>query len=106
MALPLRAAILAAPAPTPHATLVGPDADSKLQLRSLFEAVAMGPVAAPAGRNVPVRVATAKPQPGAPALPVDGPSRVTTRFAREVPDGALLGDRFTGPAAVKLRTSQ
>ncbi|WP_342166350.1 DUF882 domain-containing protein [Methylobacterium sp. SD21] len=106
MALPLRAAIPAAPAPTPHATLVGPDADSKLQLRSLFEAVAMGPVAAPAGRNVPVRVATAKPQSVAPALPVDGPSRVTTRFAREVPDGALLGDRFTGPAAVKLRTSQ
>ena len=33
-------------------------------------------------------------------------ARVTTRFAREVPDGALIGDRFTGPAAVKLRTSQ
>lgn len=106
MAMPLRAAIPAVSAPAPHATLVGPDADSKAQLRSLFEAVAMGPVAAPAPRTVPVRVAAAKPQPVAPALPVAEPSRVTTRFAKDVPEGTLLGDRFTGPAAVKLRTSQ
>ena len=66
----------------------------------------MGPVAAPAKRDVPVRVAAAKPQASAPAVPVAETSRVTTRFAREVPEGALLSDRFTGPAAVKLRTSQ
>lgn len=106
MAVPLRAAIPATPASMPHATLVGPDADAKAQLRSLFEAVAMGPVAAPAKRDVPVRLAAAKPQAVAPALTVAEPSRVTTRFAREMPEGTLLGDRFTGPSAVTLRTSQ
>lgn len=92
--------------PVAKATLVGPDADAKAQLRSLFEAVAMGPVAAPAGRNVPVHVASARPMPSAPAGAVAAPpARVTTRFARDVPDASLLGSRFSGPAAVLLRSS-
>lgn len=97
-----------APAPVTHATLVGPDADAKAQLRSLFEAVAMGPVAAPAGHDVPVHLANARTLASAPDESVAAsPGAVTTHFTREVPEGALLGDRFTGgPAAVLLRSSE
>ncbi len=101
------APIPAAPAPAARATLVGPDADAKAQLRSLFEAVAMGPVAAPAGRNVPVHVASARAMPTGPTGAIAAsPARVTTRFARDVPDESRLGARFTGPAAVLLRSSE
>ncbi|MCJ2012948.1 DUF882 domain-containing protein [Methylobacterium sp. J-076] len=91
-------------APAPRATLVGPNADSKAQLRALFEAVAIG---SGTGRNVPVHMATARTMPGAPAGAVSAtPGAVTTRFARDVPDDARLGARFTGPAAVRLRQGQ
>lgn len=93
-------------APTAHATLVGPDADAKAQLRSLFEAVAMGPVAAPASRNAPVHVASTRTMPSPPAGTVAAsPAKVTTRFSRDVPPASLLGSRFSGPAAVLLRSS-
>ncbi len=110
MALPLRSSTAAAPAPqaasAPHAKLVRPDADAKAQLRSLFEAVSMGSVAKPAGRDVPVRVATTKPRAAAPDVPVAATSGVTTRFARDVPEGALAGDRFTAPGSAPLRRAQ
>jgi uncharacterized protein YcbK (DUF882 family) len=105
----------AAPAPVPvppkppalRASLVKPDADAKLQLRSLFDAVAMGSVAAPASRNTPVHLATARAVATAPDKAIaTGPEPVTTRFLRAVPDAAQLGDRFTGSAASLLRSSQ
>jgi uncharacterized protein YcbK (DUF882 family) len=108
-ALPLRAATespppVAAPVPVPHATLVGPDADAKEQLRVLFEAVAMGPVAAPAARDVPIHLATPRTLAMAPvetlAADPDGP---TMRFNHDL-DGP--GDRFTGSSAGQLRSSQ
>ena len=91
----------------PHASLVKADADAKQQLQSLFEAVAMGSVAAPASRNAPVRLATTRTVAAAPDREVaTGPGPVTTRFSRTVPDAALLGDRFTGSTAGLLRSSQ
>ena len=110
MALPLRPSTPAVPAPQAapisHAKLVGPDADARAQLRSLFEAVSMGSVAKPAGRDVPVRVATTKPRAAAPDVPVAATSGVTTRFVRDVPEGALAGDRFTAPGSAPLRRGQ
>jgi uncharacterized protein YcbK (DUF882 family) len=107
-ALPLRSAAPAvAPAPPPaaRATLVRPDADSKAQLQALFEAVEMGAVARPAAGNAPVRMTTTRALATAPDGPVTAPGSVTTRFARDIPDGAPSGARFTGSAS-RLRSSQ
>lgn len=76
-----------------------PDADPKVQLRALFEAVSTGPVAAPASRNAPVRVATTRVRDAAPeAVVAAAPDRVSTRFSTRSPGDDLTAARFTGSA--------
>jgi hypothetical protein len=107
-AIPLRSAtpaVTPAPPLAARATLVRPDADSKAQLQALFEAVEMGAVARPAAGNAPVRMTTTRALATAPDGPVTAPGSVTTRFARDIPDGAPSGARFTGSAS-RLRSSQ
>jgi hypothetical protein len=110
-AMPLRGAGPPAPPmppapPAPRATLVRPDADSKAQLKALFEAVEMGPVKRAASGDIPVRMATTRALATVPEDSVAAaPGSVTTRFARDVPDGAPSGARFTGSAA-RMRLSQ
>ncbi|WP_267355005.1 MULTISPECIES: DUF882 domain-containing protein [unclassified Methylobacterium] len=93
---------LAKPAPVEPVrarTLVAPDADSKLQLRALFDTVAAGPVAAPASRGAPVRIATTRVRDAAPdAILAAAPERTTTRFSARSPGDELAAARFTGSA--------
>ncbi|SDN19747.1 Uncharacterized conserved protein YcbK, DUF882 family [Methylobacterium phyllostachyos] len=79
--------------------LIAPDADSKVQLRALFEAVSAGPVAAPAGRSVPVRIAATRLRDAAPdAVVAAAPERTTTRFSTRSPGDDLTAARFTRSA--------
>ena len=92
------------PNPTAEAArprpLIAPDADAKAQLRALFDAVASGPVAAPASRNAPVRVAAARVRDAAPDVVVTAaPERVATKFSARSPGDDLTAARFTGSAA-------
>ena len=78
---------------------IAPDGDPRAQLRTLFEAVAIGPVAASAGRRVPVRIAAARVLDAAPAeLTLSAPGSVATRFVRRSPGEDLTASRFTGSA--------
>ena len=82
-----------------RSTLVAPDADARAQLRALFDTVSAGPVAIPASRGAPVRLADARVRPDAPEAdlgPAPGP--VATRFGRRSPGDALSASRFTGSA--------
>ncbi|MCJ2073657.1 DUF882 domain-containing protein [Methylobacterium sp. J-030] len=96
----IRALARTAPAEPAHArTLVAPDADAKLQLRALFEAVSAGPVAAPASRGAPVRIAATRVRDTAPdAVVAAAPERTTTRFSARSPGDDLTAARFTGSA--------
>jgi hypothetical protein len=90
----------ATPEPARARTLVAPDADAKVQLRALFEAVSAGTVAAPASRSAPVRVATTRVRDAAPdAVVAAAPDRVSTRFSPRSPGDDLTAARFTGSAA-------
>ncbi|MEE7447761.1 peptidase domain containing protein [Methylobacterium radiotolerans] len=92
----------AAPSPIRARSLVAPDADAKAQLQALFDSASAGPVAAPASRTVPVRVATTRLRGAAPDAVVGAaPDRVTTRFTARSP-GDDLTTRFTGSAARAL----
>jgi len=95
-----RALIRDVPAePAPRRPLVAADADAKAQLRSLFEAASAGPVAAPAGRGVPVRVAATRIREAAPdAVVAAKPGPVATRFSAKSPGDELTAARFTGSA--------
>ncbi|MCJ2089242.1 DUF882 domain-containing protein [Methylobacterium sp. E-005] len=85
--------------PTRTRTLVAPDADAKVQLRALFDAVASGPVATPASRGAPVRIAATRVRDTAPAAVVTAaPERTTTRFSTRSPGDDLEAARFTGSA--------
>lgn len=87
-------------APTRARTLVAPDADAKVQLRALFDAVSAGSVASPASRNAPVRVAATRVRDAAPDAVVGAaPDRVATRFSARSPGDDLTAARFTGSAA-------
>ncbi len=89
--------------PVSHAVLVAPDADAKEQLQALFDAVAMGAVAAPAGREVPVHVATARPlQTVPPETIAAGPETVTTQFVRDASRPEAPRNRFTGSSTALL----
>ena len=104
----IRALARPAPAePVRTRTLVAPDADAKLQLRALFETVSAGPVAAPASRGAPVRIATTRVRDTAPdAVLATAPERTTTRFSARSPGDELAAVRFTGSvtrAAAGLR---
>ncbi|WP_342106632.1 DUF882 domain-containing protein [Methylobacterium sp. SI9] len=86
--------------PTRARTLVPPDADAKVQLRALFEAVSAGPVTAPASRTAPVRIANTRVRDAAPdAVVAATPERTTTRFSPRSPGDDLTAARFTGSAA-------
>ncbi len=90
----------ATPEPARARTLVAPDADAKVQLRALFEAVSAGTVAAPASRSALVRVATTRVRDAAPdAVVAAAPDRVSTRFSPRSPGDDLTAARFTGSAA-------
>ncbi len=103
-AVSIAPAPMPAAAPVARASLVKADADAKQQLQALFEAASTG---AGTGRNAPVHVATARAIANAPDKAVSAtPGPVTTRFTRNVPESALLGDRFSGSAASILRSSQ
>ena len=79
--------------------VLGADADSKTQLRALFEAASAGPVTAPASRNAPVRVATTRVRDAAPDTVVAAaPDRMSTRFSARSPGDDLTAARFTGSA--------
>jgi len=86
--------------PARRVALVPADAEPKAQLRALFEAVAADGAAAPAARNAPVRIATAKAQADAAPddLVVPGPDAVATRFRAASPGDDLATQRFTGSA--------
>ncbi|GJE05697.1 hypothetical protein AOPFMNJM_1003 [Methylobacterium jeotgali] len=86
------------PASRRRAPLVAADADSRTQLRALFEAASAE--ARPAGPATPVRVAVARPRfDAAPGALVTGAGpRVTTRFAAGSPGDELATSRFTGSA--------
>jgi uncharacterized protein YcbK (DUF882 family) len=93
----------AAPEPVRARTLVAPNADSKAQLRALFEAVSAGPVAAPASRSAPIRLTAARVREAAPdAVVAAAPERVATRFSTRSPGDDLTAARFTGSAARAL----
>jgi hypothetical protein len=93
----------AAPEPVRARTLVAPNADSKAQLRALFEAVSAGPVAAPASRSAPIRLTAARVREAAPdAVVAAAPERVATRFSTRSPGDDLNAARFTGSAARAL----
>ncbi len=88
------------PAPARARALVAPDADAKIQLRALFDAVSAGAVASPASRNAPVRVAATRVRDTAPdAVVAAAPDRVATRFSARSPGDDLTAARFTGSAA-------
>ena len=90
--------------PTPRRPLVAADADAKAQLRSLFEAASSGPVATPASRSVPVRVATTRLRDTAPdAVVAAKPGPVSTRFSAKSPGDELTAARFTGSATRSTR---
>jgi len=97
----IRALAKPAPAePTRTRALVAPDADAKVQLRALFDAVSPGPVAAPASRSAPVRIANTRLRDAAPdAVVAAAPERTTTRFSARSPGDDLAAARFTGSAA-------
>lgn len=79
--------------------LVAPDADAKLQLRALFETVSAGPVAVPASRGAPVRIAATRVRNAAPdAVVAAAPERTTTRFSARSPGDDLAAARFSGSA--------
>jgi uncharacterized protein YcbK (DUF882 family) len=81
-------------------SLVSSDADSKAQLRALFDAVGAGPVAKPASRNAPVRVAATHLRGTAPdAVVVVAPDSLSSRFSARSPGDDLNADRFTGSAS-------
>jgi hypothetical protein len=93
--------------PTRVRTLVAPDADAKLQLRALFEAVSAGSVAAPASRSAPVRIATIRIRDAAPdAVVAAAPERTTTRFSARSPGDDLASARFTGSATRPASTGR
>ncbi|WP_431311009.1 DUF882 domain-containing protein [Methylobacterium nigriterrae] len=87
-------------APPRTAALIPADADSKAQLRALFDAVSDNPGAAPASRAAPVRVSLARPQPDAApdALVAQPAGTVATRFTRHSPGDELGASRFSGSA--------
>lgn len=90
---------LAKPEPAGTRTLVAPDANAKVQLRALFDAVSDGSVASPASRSAPVRIATTRVRDAAPAaVVVAAPERMTTRFSARSPGDDLAAARFTGSA--------
>ncbi|MGH1572208.1 DUF882 domain-containing protein [Methylobacterium sp. P31] len=92
-----------APEPVRSRALVAPDADAKVQLKALFEAVSAGPVAAPASRSAPVRLAAARIREAAPdAVVAAAPERVSTRFSARSPGDDLTAARFTGSAVRAL----
>ena len=83
----------------PRSALVAPDADSHAQMRALFDAVSAGPVATPASRGAPVRLAAARVRPEAPEADLGtAPGSVATRFGKRSPGDALSAARFTGSA--------
>ncbi|MCJ2142063.1 DUF882 domain-containing protein [Methylobacterium sp. E-066] len=85
--------------PAPRRPLVAADADGKAQLRALFEAASAGPVAAPASRSAPVRVAATRVRDAAPdAVVAAMPGPVSTRFSAKSPGDDLTASRFTGSA--------
>ncbi|SFL84851.1 Uncharacterized conserved protein YcbK, DUF882 family [Methylobacterium pseudosasicola] len=85
--------------PAPRRPLVAADADAKAQLRALFEAASAGPVAAPASRSAPVRVAATRVRDAAPdAVVAAMPGPVSTRFSAKSPGDDLAASRFTGSA--------
>ncbi|MCJ2058825.1 DUF882 domain-containing protein [Methylobacterium sp. J-048] len=83
----------------PRRPLVAADADAKTQLRALFEAASAGPVAAPASRSAPVRLAATRLRDAAPdAVVVAKPGPVSTKFSAKSPGDELTAARFTGSA--------
>ena len=79
--------------------LVAPDADARAQLRALFNAVSAGPVASPASRGAPVRLAAARVRLEAPDADLGAaPGSVATRFGKRSPGDELTASRFTGSA--------
>ena len=79
--------------------LVAPDADSRAQLRALFDVVSAGAGAAPASRGAPVKVAAARVRAEAPDVAVGAaPGAVATRFGARSPGDDLTASRFTGSA--------
>ncbi|MGU3662786.1 DUF882 domain-containing protein [Methylobacterium sp. A49B] len=73
------------------------EADPKLQLRALFEAVSAGSGTAPASRSAPVHVAATRVRDAAPqAFVAAAPDRVSTRFSPRSPGDELTAARFTG----------
>ncbi|AWN44167.1 DUF882 domain-containing protein [Methylobacterium durans] len=88
------------PAPIRKVSLVAPDADAKVQLRALFDAVSAtgGPVSPP--RSAPVHVALARPVADAAPGPLvaEPASLVASRFTRNGPGEDLATGRFTGSA--------
>jgi hypothetical protein len=97
----------AAAEPVRAALLVAPNADAKAQLRALFAAVSAGPVAAPAGRQVPVRLTAARVRAVEPdAVVTAAPDRVSTRFTTRSPGDDLTATKFSGSAAVAVPSAR
>jgi uncharacterized protein YcbK (DUF882 family) len=86
---------------------IGAEADPKLQLRALFEAVSAGSGTAPASRSAPVRVAAARVRDTAPeAVVAAAPDRVSTRFSLRSPGDDLTAARFTGSSTRAVPASR
>ena len=102
-----RALAKAAPETVRSRAAPGSDPDPKVQLRALFDAVSSGPVTAPASRNAPVHLATARVRGSASdTVVVAAPDRVATRFSTRSPGDDLTAARFTGSATRAVPVSR